>query len=86
MTEYLFKVGFNLTPPGAAPIGESGQDGIRVEAGDVVKDPPPHLVGTCGADCALAGEHGWGVKDGLIEVIEAPPPPKGRRLTKGEEA
>lgn len=70
MADYLFKVAFNLTPPGEEPIGQSGKDGIRIEAGEIVTDPPaPHLIGTCGPDCAMNGEHGWGVKDGLVELV-----------------
>lgn len=77
MAEYLFKVEFHLTPEGEEPIGRTGEPGIPVAAGEVVKDSRgdparfAHLVGTCGQDCQMNGEHGWGVKDGLIEALEA---------------
>lgn len=87
MAEYLFKVAFNLTPLGEPPIGQSREDGIRIEAGQVVEDPPaPHLIGTCAPDCAMNGAHGWGVKDGLIELVgfEGTVPPGGVTITVGE--
>lgn len=96
MGKYLFKAEFNLTPPGEESIGRSGAQGIRVGLGQIVDGPQgdpvrwAHLVGECGPDCQMKGEHGWGVKDGLIEAVvdtapeDAPVAPKRKR--KGEEA
>lgn len=66
MGKYVVNVGLNYTPAGERPIGETGAEGKRAEPGAVVSDLDPHFTGECAPDCAAAGEHGWGLEQGLV--------------------